>query len=598
MSVVMRHGRQKDGFRKSPRESDRQYFCDARPNPLRDKAGGIAWSAMNVPFRLVLLGLLVAPLMAEEKPAPPRLAVVVVVDQMRADYLVRFRPYFGEGGFKRLLEGGADYQNCHYRHAVTKTAPGHATILSGVHAEVHGIIANEWLDRATLIQGNAVEDAESPLVGLAPRMDRYPNAILAAKAGRSPRNFLGTTVGDRLKARYGAAAKVLGVADKDRSAILPAGAKADGAYWTEEGIFVTSTYYRPALPEWVAEFNARRNAAHYFDRTWDRLLDESVYNTVQGPDDAPGEEASAGLAATLPKRVVGKGDPAGGTFLTAFDRTPWNNELVAEMAMRGLEAEQLGRDDIPDLLTVGFSQPDTMGHTYGPDSHEVMDSYLRLDRILAGFFGFLDAKVGAGRWTIVLTADHGVAPLPERIQAERGATAAGRIDGRELDDRVKGALDSAFGPLAEPLFWAVRDNSGYHVNPKALEAKNLSLDRVTTELAAALLRHPGIAAAYTRPQLTATGPLDKWGEMVRRSYFPARSADVLLVEKPYYQLRAQGTTHGTPHNYDTHVPQVWFGAGVPPGVHSEQVGVDDIAPTLAALLGVDPPPEARGRRLF
>ncbi len=523
---------------------------------------------------------------------PPRLAVVITVDQMRADYLPRFSPHFGEGGFKRLLSG-ADYQNCHYRYSLTKTAAGHATILSGMHPDTHGIIANEWMDRTTFAWGNAVEDTDSPLVGLPPRAGRYANATFAAKAGRSPRNFLGTTVGDWLKARYGATAKVFGVADKDRSAILPAGKKPDGAYWTEEGIFVSSTYYHPQLPEWVATFNARRNGAQHRGQTWDRLREKALYDRVQGPDDAPGEEASAGLPATLPKKLDGMGD-----FYGAFDRTPWANELVADMAVHTLTTQQLGQDDVPDLLALGFSQPDSTGHAYGPDSHEIMDTYLRLDRTLAQFFTFLDATVGAGRWVAVLTADHGIPPLPERVLAERGPGSAGRISGRELDAHVRSALDAAFGALPEPLVWALRDNAGYHLQPGALAAKSLSADAVAAELVAVLRKHPHLAAAYTRAQLTATGPLDEWGEMVRRTFFPARSPDVLFIEKPFFQVRSLGTTHGTPHGYDTHVPLVWYGAGVSPGVHQEKVGMNDLAPTLAGLLGVELPPEAKGRKLF
>jgi hypothetical protein len=552
---------------------------------------------MRRAFRLLLLGLLVSPLVGEERPVP-RLAVVITVDQMRADFLVRFRSWFGAGGFKRLLEDGADYQDCHYQHAITKTAPGHATILSGVNACVHGIIGNEWLDRTTFIQGNAVEDAASPLVGLPMRAGRYPNATLAAKAGRSPRNYLGTTVGDRLKARYGAAAKVFGVADKDRSAMLPAGAKADGAYWTEEGIFVTSTYYRPELPAWVTEFNARRNAAQYFGRTWDRLLAPSVYEAVQGPDDAPGEEKTAGLPATFPKLVGGTGKPTDAAFFAAFDRTPWNNEQVAAMAERLIEVEQLGRDDTPDLLAVGFSQPDAAGHAYGPDSHEIMDSYLRLDRVLAEFLDYLEASVGLGNCVIVLTADHGVSPLPERVQAEKGPAAAGRFESKALDEHIKHALDAAFGELPAELYWAVRDTGGYHLNPATLKARNLAATRVGDVLRDALLASPYVAAAYTRAQLTAPDKLDAYGEMTRLSYYPPRSPDVMYVLRPNLLARPAGTDHGTPYDYDTHVPQLWFGAGIKRGVHPERVAVEDIAPTLAGLLGVDLPPEARGRRLF
>ncbi len=542
-----------------------------------------------------LATLLVSSVLAAE--GPPRLAVVIVVDQMRADYLVKFRPYFGEGGFKRLLEGGADYQQCHYRHSITKTAAGHATILSGVHANVHGIIANDWADRTTYAWVNAVEDINSPLVGLPPRAGRYANATFAAKAGRSPRNFLGTTVGDRLKARYGATAKVFGVADKDRSAILPAGPKADGAYWTEEGIFVTSKYYRSELPEWVQDFNTRHGAVQRFGQTWDRLREKELYDRVQGPDDAAGEETSAGLPATLPKKL-GTGSSPDNAYYGAFDRTPWNNEMVAAMALRTQEVEQLGLDDVPDLLTIGFSQPDATGHAYGPDSHEVMDTYLRLDRTLAELFQELDVRVGAGRWVVALTADHGIPRLPERVQAEQGPDAAGRISGGQLDKHVIAALEVAFGALEPPLFWVLRDNSGYHLNPKALTEKGLSFEQVTAEVVAALRQHPQLAAVYTRSQLSAVGTLDEWGEMLRRSFHPARSPDVFFVEKPNFQIRTLGTTHGTPHDYDTHVPLLWHGAGVPAGVHAERVGVDDLATTLAGLLDLQLPPEAKGRKLF
>lgn len=545
---------------------------------------------------LVLSALLALPLFSAEKPVP-RLAVVITVDQMRADYLERFRPYFGEGGFKRLLEQGADYPNCHYQHAITTTAPGHATILSGVNANVHGIIGNEWLDPQTYVQGNAVEDPHSPLVGLPPRNGRYPNATLAAKAGRSPRNFLGTTVGDRLKARYGAAAKVVGVADKDRSAILPAGRRPDGAYWTEEGIFVTSAYYRPELPAWVRDFNTRRNAAQYFGRTWDRLLGKELYDRVQGPDEAPGEEASAGMPATFPKSIVGSGSATGGTFFAAFDRTPWNNELVAELAILVIDAEQLGRDDVPDLLAIGFSQPDTMGHTYGPDSHEAMDTYLRLDRTIATLLEQLETKVGLEHCVIVITADHAVCPLPEKIQAEQGSEAAGRFEMAPVRQGLQEALDTAFGPLPDDLQWLVGDGYGLRLNPAALNARKVTPVRAAAEVKTALLRDRRFAAVYTREELTQVGPLDAWGEMMRRSYHAERSPDVMFVLRPYFLTRKQGTNHGMPHAYDTHVPQLWLGAGVKAGVHAERVGVEDIAPTLAGLLGVDLP-EAKGRKLF
>ncbi|HWA27754.1 MAG TPA: alkaline phosphatase family protein [Lacunisphaera sp.] len=550
---------------------------------------------MRALFRPILGALLAASLAAAD--TKPRLVVAISVDQMRADYLERFGPYFGDGGFNRLVTQGAWYQNCHYQHAITITAPGHATILSGVNANVHGIIGNEWLDRATFLKGNAVEDTSAPLVGLPPRADRYLSPTWAAKAGRSPRNFLGTTVGDQLKARYGAKAKVFGVADKDRSAILMAGRKADCAYWTEEGIFVTSTYYRAQLPKWVDELNAAYNGAKKFGQTWDRLLDKAVYDRVQGPDDMAGEDSVAGLGTTFPKQITGTSNKVDGSFYGAFDRTPWANELVAAMAQRVVEVERLGQDEVPDLLAVGFSQPDAAGHTFGPDSHEIMDTYVRLDRTLADFLKFLDVRVGSGRYLVILTADHGVAPLPERVLADHGPGSASRFSVAGIDAALTHALDSVFGPLPDEASWFTRDGGAIHLNPAALQTRQAPPGPVMAELKRVLLQYPWVAAVYTRTELTDPKPLDAIGETVRRSFNVDRSPDVITVAKPNFTSAKAGTGHGTPYEYDTHVPQVWFGAGVKPGVHTEPVAVEDIAPTLAGRLGLNLP-EAKGKRLF
>jgi predicted AlkP superfamily pyrophosphatase or phosphodiesterase len=531
----------------------------------------------------------------------PNLVVVISIDQMRADYLDRFAPHFGDGGFNRLVRQGLNFADCHYRHAVTKTGPGHAVMLTGVHANLNGIIANDWLLRSwpALGQVNCVEDRDSPLVGAAPRTVRSPGGVLEAKAGRSPRNLQAGTVGDQLKLSHGAAAKVFGVADKDRAAILMTGKLADGAYWTEEGRVVTSTFYRAELPGYLAAFNAVRRVQQLFGREWSRMLDPGVYEEVQGPDDAEGEARDFGLARTFPKRLDGGRQEIAKDFYEAFDHTPWNNEMVAALARELITHEDLGRaDGAPDLLAVGFSQPDKIGHAYGPDSHEVMDSIVRLDRTLAELLQFLDGKVGLQHYVIVLTADHGVAPLPERVQAAGRGPAAGRVRGADLDRQVFAMLDAKFGPLADER-WAARDGLGYHLNPAALAQKQLGPAVLETALREALLAQPAIAAAYTRTRLTDPAPLDRIGEAMRLSYNPALSPDVMAVLKPYFIDRSStGSTHGTPHDYDTHVPLLWYGGGVKPGVRNERVGVDDLAPTLARILGVRAPPLAGGRILF
>ncbi len=565
-----------------------------RFHPAFPRASRLARPAPGLMTRPLCLLLLVAglgPLGAEERPVP-RLAVVVSVDQMRGDYLKRFGPYFGADGFNRLVREGADFQNCHYNHAFTITAPGHATILSGVNPSAHGIIGNDWRDPASFVGVNAVQDVDSPLVGVAPR---GPNA---AQTGRSPRNFLGTTVGDRLKERYGAAAKVFGVADKDRSAILMAGAKADGAYWSVDGKFVTSTYYHRELPAWVQEFNAANPPEGYFGRVWERLREVEIYDTVQGPDDATGEYSGQGLTRTFPKRIDGgKPEPSNG-FLWTLELSPWGNELVAGLAMRLIESEGLGIDDTPDLLCVGFSQTDRIGHSYGPDSHEVMDSFLRLDQVLAEFLRYLDQRVGRDHYVLVLTADHGVGPIPEQTIEKRGADAAGRISGSKLEAHVSGALAAAFGPAPEGQYWALRDGSGYRLNSTVVKHAGADPAKVRAVLRDALATFPGIADVWTRDQLLGEGALGGYGERMRLSYNATRSPDVVFLIQPFWLAGTTTANHGTPYDYDSHVPQVWVGGGFQAGARAERVAVEDLAPTLAGLLGVELPPEAKGRRLF
>jgi hypothetical protein len=532
--------------------------------------------------------------------AAPRLAVVIAVDQFRADYLVRFRPYFVAGGFRRLLEGGADFQNCHYRHALTVTAPGHATIATGVSPNIHGIVGNDWVVRDTWEKINNVEDRASPLIGVDPREMGPTQAKDPEKTGRSPRNLRATTVSDQIKLRYGAQSKVFCASNKDRSAILLGGRLGDAAYWDELGQMVTTKYYRAALPTWVQAFNAERRVHARFGETWNRLLDPKIYDAVQGPDDAPGESADNGLTRTFPKVINGGSDKLSLKYYTAFDNAPFSSEFLGQFVERAIHEEQLGRHPGPDYLGVSFSQIDTIGHSYGPDSHELMDSVLRLDRVLASLLDCLDREVGLANCVIVLTADHGATPLPEHVQALRPDIPAGRIKPAEMDAIARKALDATFGSLPAGEAWFVRDGAGYHLRPTALATKNLELARVAEVLKAAVLTYAPVAQAYTRAELLAAEPEgDGVLAMLRRSYYAPGGRDVVYILKPYFIDKSPtGTTHGSPYTQDTNVPQLWFGAGVPHGVHVERVGVDDIAPTLAGLLGVPAPPQANGKRLF
>ncbi len=557
-------------------------------------------SAVSRPLLFLLFGMAAAIVSAAE-PAQPRLAILLSVDQLRPDYLERFRPFFVADGFNRLLSRGAVYAEARHRHAFTNTASGHATLATGVHANVHGIIGNEWRDAATLAEGTSVTDPDVQLLGEGAASGvRLPGGALGTRGGISPRRLLATTIGDQLKLRFGSASKVIGVGMKDRSSVLMAGRLGDGAYWLKRGRFVTSTHYMEQIPAWAEAFNVGSQVENDFGRTWDRVLEPHFYEAVQGPDDMPGEENPDGMGTTFPKRLTG-GQPAlTDRFHEVFRGSPFSSDLVLEFAKAAVRGEKLGHHDGPDLLAVAISQIDQCGHSYGPDSHEVMDSVIRLDRALAGFFQFLDQEVGAGRYLVVLSADHGVAPLPERITALRGGVAARRLDSAGARAAIERALTAAFGAPEGQDYWVMRDGATFRLRRETLQARNADPVAARRVVKDALLAFPDIAAAFTREDLLGV-PAD--GEAlinrVRRSFHDERSGDVYFVPRPYIvDRRANGTNHNTPYDYDRHVPLIWYGPGVTPGVRSNAVGTDQLAPTLCALLGVTRPPECTAERLF
>lgn len=535
---------------------------------------------------------------ADAPPPPPSLVVVLTIDQFRADYLQRFREFFVPGGFRLLLEQGATFADCRYRHAVTKTASGHAVVLTGVHADVHGIINNAWVDRATLKRVNCVEDDSVQILGRADDRSggRLPAGVLPM--GASPRRLLATTVGDELKLATGGRAKVIGISSKDRSAILLAGKLADAAYWMDKGRIVSSTHYLKELPAWVRAFNDAGRVDSFFGRTWDRLLPADAYDRVQGPDEAPGEAADFGMGITFPRRVDGGSAKLTPAYYEAFENSPFKNEVLLDFARAAIEQEQLGQRGVTDVLCLSFSTNDTVGHNYGPDSHEVMDITLRTDRMLADLFKLLDARVGLQRCTIVFTADHGIAPLPERVKGLGTGMSAGRVDNALLLKTCEAALDRAYGPLADGKRWLVVDESSLLFLRGVLEEKRLNRVEAEEVVRDALLTVEFVEAAYTRTEMlagTVTGP---YATGTLLSFNRERSGDLYCQMKPFWVDRKTGTNHGTPYNYDVHVPLLWFGAGVKPGVRLERVGVDDIAPTLCRLLGIPVPARAQGRMLF
>lgn len=526
------------------------------------------------------LALLPGGIAAQSPSQRPKLVVVIVIDQLRPDYLERFRPHFGNRGFNLFLQRGARFNEARHLHAATLTCPGHAAVLTGSHPNVNGIIANVWYDPATDRAVNCAADTSVTLIGV-------------EAEGRSPRNLMASTVGDELKLATSGRGKVVTVAGKDRSAIMLGGHRADGAFWMEDTLFVSSTYYMKELPAWARQFNSSGHVSAYSGRTWDRLLPRAAYAAL-GPDDAEGEEGDIRSSRTFPHQL---GESSSDKFVTAFEVSPYQNEVIAEFAMRMVTEEGLGRDEVPDLLAIGFSANDLIGHVYGPDSHEVMDATVRTDRLLARFFRFLNRNVGLQNIVIVLTADHGVAPLPERVNRLNPGAGAARLDPAVLATAAETALRSRFGNPVEANWVARVAQPWLYLNVRGLEQSGHSIEEAERVARGAIKRVPAVSLALTATELRQPrNPAVP--SAAAFSFYPARSGNVYYELTPYVvpgSARA-GTTHGSPWSYDARVPLLWFGSGILPGRFPE-ASTADIAPTLSAILGIPEPSGSEGRVL-
>ena len=507
--------------------------------------------------RLLLTFLVAAALLPA---APPKLVLAIVIDQFRYDYLLRFRADY-HSGLARMLDNGAVFTDAHYLHAATVTAVGHGTFLTGATPSISGIIANEWYDRESGQTVTSVSDPATKLVG--GNTDR---------AGSSPRRLLVSTVGDELKIQHGES-RVIGISIKDRSAILPAGHMADGAYWYDDhaNAWVTSSYYRGELPDWAKKLNQEQPAARYAGAKW-------------LPFDAKGDSAKPFCSMTKDTGV---------RFCGSIEATPWGNEMIEEFAERALEGENLGHHASTDVLAVSFSSNDYVGHAVGPDDPAVRDISIRTDRLLGKLFDAIDGRIGAGNTLVILTADHGVAPVPEVNQARK--MPGGRLNGGELTAKITDALTKRFGPGK----WLLASSGGMlYFNQDLIRAQKLDPAEVELVAAEAGLEQHHIARVYTRSQLVdGAVQHDEISRAFSVGFFGQRSGDLFVLQEPYYLFEATGTSHGTPYDYDNHVPVIFLGPGIKPGKYSTRIAVNDIAPTLAEILKVEQPSGSIGRIL-
>lgn len=498
-------------------------------------------------MKKTLLSLFVAASLLPAAPQKPKLLVTIVIDQFRYDYLTRFRSEF-HAGFDRLLTKGAVFTNANYVHFPTVTAVGHSTVLTGATPSISGIVGNDWYDREEHKHVSSVSDSRTTLLG-------------GTGEGSSPERMLVSTVGDELKMSNAGRSKVIGISLKDRAAILPAGHTANGAYWFDvrSGNFVTSTYYMKDLPAWVKDFNASRPADKYRGQTW--------------------------LKHTLPQEAA--------RLYSALEASPYANEMLEAFAEQALTAEQLGKHDVTDILTVSFSANDYVGHAYGtysPEEHEVT---VKTDAVLEKLFQAIDRQVGLDNVVVVLTGDHGVSPSAAEDAANH--MPGGRMPGDTVKNAVQAALVKKYGEGN----WVIGSwDLSLFLNQDLIAQKNLEQADVDKTAAAAAMGIAHIFRAYTKEQLAA-GEVsgDQISRRVENGFNVRRSPDVEFIPEPYWLVSNAVTTHGTPFDYDSHVPVIFMGTGINPGSYNESVIVNDIAPTVATILGVETPAGSVGRVL-
>ena len=516
----------------------------------------------------------------EQRAGKPKLILVLSIDQMRFDYLTRFNDLY-KGGFRTLLDQGAIFSEAHYHHAMTETGPGHSVILSGRHPSHSGIVANAWYDSFLKRTINVVEDpVHSPLGGEGRRA--------------SPVNFIGFTLGDVLKQKT-PESRVVAVSLKDRSAILMAGPRGDAAYWyeTSGGNFITSTYYMSKAPTWLEKWNGQRLPDRYADKKWHRLLeDKNLYEKYAGPDAIEGEWDRKDIVS--PHSI--RGAPPEWGFYNDLRRTPFVDEMTLSVSLEALKAHRLGEDNSTDILAIGFSATDVIGHTYGAESQEVMDQLLRLDLILEDLFQEIEARVGLANTLVVLTSDHGVLPLVETLQAK--GIEARRAHPQVLEAAVEQALEKKYPGVEDLIADSSRD---IYLDEEVIQKHHLKRQEVETTIIDALLSTGLVEAVYTHSQLLSDKPSnDPYIELFRNSFFQPRSPHLTVLVKKYTYLEPYvGVTgHGTAYDYDRHVPIIFMGPAIEPGAYPDPCGPQDIAPTLARLLGLDFPREKDSRLLL
>ena len=510
---------------------------------------------------LLLLLILAGAAFASAYNAQPKLVVVIIIDQFRADYLERARDQFGPAGFRLFTERGAWFTNCAYDYANTETAPGHATLSTGAYSDAHGILANETWEETGGRWIAAVSDDSARVVG-----------VPGGAAGASPRNLLSETLGDELKMSTHNRSRVYTVSLKDRAAVLSAGFAADGAFWIDplSGTWISSSFYMKELPKWAQDFNAGGRAEKYWNRDWKDAAGNVLQRTTREPNSR---------------------------FYNVIGGTGFGNQYELDFARELVTATNLGAGPATDLLVISLSPNDILGHRVGPDSPQLQAMWLEMDRQLADFFAFLGRRIGLANVWLVLSADHGVAPVAEEVR-EKDRLPAARVDVPLVISRLNVAISKRLRrPASEFVHSGNYDFEHLYLSESAFAASNIKEAEAERMVGEELLKL-GYAAYYTKTQLREGHvPPDATGRLLLHSYSPLGGWWVLGLQPPFIVPGDSGTSHGSAYFYDRHVPLAFFGAPFEAGLYRTHCEPVDMVATLASLLGINTPSKAAGRVL-
>ena len=504
-------------------------------------------------------------------PPQPKLIVGIVVDQMSYEFLYRYSDVYSDNGFKKLLRDGFSCENTNFNYIPTYTGPGHASVYTGSVPAINGIVSNDWYNENTNTFTYVADDKDVYIVGA----DTTGGQM-------SPKNMLTTTVTDMLQLSNQQQSKVIGIALKDRGAILPAGHTADAAYWYDGRVnaWVTSSYYMDSLPKWVQTINAEKQAQNYMNKYWNLFLPATSYKSSTA-DSVPWETVYIGEESNeFPHYMLFNGNSE------SIKATPFGNTMTTSMAQAAIKNENMGKDNITDFLCVSYSSTDYVGHAYGPHSMEVEDTYLRLDRDIASFLTYLETAVGKGNYMVFLTADHGVSPTPQYMQSLK--IPAGTTTEAEMVLKMNTIIKNKLG---EGPWIKAYTNQQIYLNDSLLNAKGLEKRYIFNLMYDEMLKIDGVSYFLLIEDLSSSTLNADVKELVINGIYPKRCGDIQILYDPYWfeAYRPLGTTHGSHFSYDTHVPLIFYGWKIKAGETHREIGITDIAPTISALLRISEP---------